>query len=67
MSSSHASTRLFQLQLQILHVLPHQLAFAGLDVDDEALMEKIKHIQFEGLDKDMTTCYGGSIPAHKVR
>jgi sulfite oxidase len=37
------------------------LAYCGIDqatVDAEGL----KHVQFEGLDRDMTTCYGSSIP-----
>lgn len=40
------------------------LRHAGLSVDDP----EVKHIQFEGLDKDVTTgtTYGASIPLHKA-
>lgn len=40
------------------------LAYAGLD--GETLGE-VEHIQFEGLDSDVSgTCYGASIPATKA-
>eukprot|EP00953_Heterococcus_sp_UTEX-ZZ885_P038752 19888-Heterococcus_DN1.PRE.1 len=41
------------------------LAAAGVSPSEEA-SPAVQHIQFEGLDRDMTTCYGSSIPAHKA-
>ncbi|CAM9984905.1 unnamed protein product, partial [Discosporangium mesarthrocarpum] len=41
------------------------LAYVGMDVDDPG-RSNINHIQFEGLDRDMTTCYGSSIPVDKA-
>eukprot|EP00752_Nemacystus_decipiens_P016390 g14652.t1 len=35
---------------------------AGVDVNDPE-GAGIAHVQFEGLDRDLTTCYGSSIPA----
>ena len=40
------------------------LAYAGLDADN---LGDVQHIQFEGLDSDVSgTCYGASIPAMKA-
>jgi sulfite oxidase len=40
------------------------LAYAGLDADN---LGDVEHIQFEGLDSDVSgTCYGASIPATKA-
>ena len=40
------------------------LAFAGLDGQQ---LGDVEHIQFEGLDSDVTgTCYGASIPVTKA-
>lgn len=41
------------------------LEHAGVDVSDPARVG-VEHIQFEGLDRDLTTCYGSSIPADKA-
>eukprot|EP00903_Cladosiphon_okamuranus_P009269 g8844.t1 len=38
------------------------LEHAGVDVNDPEA-SGIEHVQFEGLDRDLTTCYGSSIPA----
>ncbi|CAN0556343.1 unnamed protein product, partial [Ectocarpus sp. 12 AP-2014] len=35
---------------------------AGVNVNDPE-SSGIEHVQFEGLDRDLTTCYGSSIPA----
>ncbi len=40
------------------------LAYAGLKVDNVGA--SIRHVQFEGIDKDMVTNYGSSIPIHTV-
>lgn len=43
------------------------LQYAGLDPEKCENNPKIKHVQFEGLDRDMTqTHYGGSIPIEKA-
>ncbi|CAM9239957.1 unnamed protein product [Chrysoparadoxa australica] len=44
------------------------LAYAGLKQEKAggAWAGGIKHVQFEGLDKDMTTCYGSSITVKKA-
>lgn len=40
------------------------LAYAGLDAET---MDDVEHIQFEGLDSDVSgTCYGASIPISKA-
>ncbi len=40
------------------------LTYAGLDADN---LGEVEHIQFEGLDSDVSgTCYGASIPASKA-
>lgn len=40
------------------------LAYAGLDAD---VIDDVEHIQFEGLDSDISgTCYGASIPVSKA-
>ncbi len=40
------------------------LAYAGLDAD---AIDDVEHIQFEGLDSDISgTCYGASIPIGKA-
>ncbi len=40
------------------------LAYAGLDAEN---LGEVEHIQFEGLDSDVSgTCYGASIPATKA-
>lgn len=40
------------------------LAYAGLDAD---AIDDVEHIQFEGLDSDISgTCYGASIPVSKA-
>ena len=40
------------------------LAYAGLEEDT---LDDVEHIQFEGLDSDVSgTCYGASIPASKA-
>lgn len=45
--------------------MKQQLAAAGVPPSEKA-SPSVQHIQFEGLDRDMTTCYGSSIPAHKA-
>lgn len=40
------------------------LAYAGLSEDT---LDDVEHIQFEGLDSDISgTCYGASIPVSKA-
>ncbi len=40
------------------------LAYAGFNSENN---DSVRHIQFEGIDKDMVTNYGSSIPIHTVR
>jgi sulfite oxidase len=42
------------------------LMAAGLDINDEALMDKLQHIHFEGLDTDFEKSYTASIPSEKA-
>ncbi len=41
------------------------LAYAGLKLENND--DAIRHVQFDGIDKDMVTNYGSSIPIHTVR
>ncbi len=41
------------------------LAYAGLKFENNN-NDSIRHVQFEGIDKDMVTNYGSSIPIHTV-
>jgi len=42
------------------------LKAAGLDVEDDALMSKLQHVHFEGLDRDFEKSYTASIPIEKA-
>ncbi len=39
------------------------LAYAGFNPENN---DAVRHIQFEGIDRDMVTNYGSSIPIHTV-
>jgi sulfite oxidase len=42
------------------------LKAAGLDVEDETLMNKLQHVHFEGLDRDFEKSYTASVPMEKA-
>ena len=42
------------------------LKAAGLDLDDEELLNRLQHVHFEGLDRDFEKSYTASIPMEKA-